>query len=211
MRSRRLLLLGLAFGPALLLSAAPPERDLGEGLVLVRVRQLPADLPAKPAGKPPACVVDVRYVQADAETAAAFQAWLRFRATPRSPILVLANRETSPALRDPLARHGRGDGIVVIGAPGPGFTPDVAVPVAADVERRAYDALEEGVPLAKLLADNPEKVRNDEANLSRDRLPDLPPVPAEIKPAGQTAPVLVDATLQRAVHLHRALAALRRI
>lgn len=208
---RFLLIVGVLF-LASAIHAAPLERDLGYGLVYVRVRNLPADLPTKAVtGRVPPCVVDVRYVAADAEGAAAFLTWVKARATPRSPIFILANAETSAALRESLASHQRGSGIAVVGVPGKNFQPHVAVKTSPENERRAYDALAAGTPVAKLLADNPDKVRNDEASLSKDRVAEASADAATDVLTGKREPPPIDATLQRAVHLHRALVALRKI
>jgi hypothetical protein len=182
-------------------------RDLGDGLGYVRIRELPADLPARAANPPAALVVDVRYVAAGAEAATAFAAWLEFRATPRTPIFVLANRDTSGELRAVLRGPHRGSGLAVIGLPGPNFEPDLAVRSTADDERAAYDAVEKDTPLATVLTDQPNKVRRDEARLAR-------PLSAEpeAESGGEAARAIpVDAPLQRALHLHRALRALRRL
>lgn len=197
---------------AALLPAAPLERDLGQGLLYVRVRELPADIPAKPGpGSGGPCVVDLRYVPAEADAAAAFQAWLDFRATRRTPVFVLVNPETSPALLKLLAARKRATGSVVIGPASGDFLPDIVVKGSPDKERQAYDALARGVPVAKVLADNPDKVRNDEASLSRDRLAHAAAETAGDLLAGKPEEVPIDLTLQRAVHLHRALAALKKI
>ncbi len=207
--TRRFLLLWLLGWTSELAAGAgpPPGRDLGQGLVYVRVRELPADLPAKPEGKVPASVIDVRYVRAGPEAATAFSAWLKFRATTRSPVFVLANRETSGELRQALRAPHHGSGIVVIGIAHADFEPDVGVRATAEEEKAAYDALGDGIPVASLLKDNPAKERIDEASLARER-------PAstmgEERPGRKTVPPIIDATLQRAVHLHRSLAALRR-
>lgn len=193
-------------------ATAAVERDVGNGLVYVRVHQLPADLPPKPAGRVPPCVIDVRYLEADADAAKAFGAWLKFRATPRSPVFVLANGGTAPALLEIVAAHDKGTGIAVVGIETARFHPDVPVKSTAEDERRAYDALEKGAELATLLADNPRKVRNDEASLNRDRpATPLPPVNDDGPGAESAARPVIDATLQRAVHLHRALVAMKKI
>jgi len=184
---------------------APVERDLGEGLVYVRVHRLPADLPAKPPGRVAPCVIDLRYVEAAEDTAAAFSAWLKFRASPRTPVFVLANGDTAAPLLKRLAQGERGAGVVLIGIESERFRPDVPVKSTSADERRAYDALEQGAAVAALLADQPNKARHDEASLTRDR-PTDPPA-ADEKPA--TA--LIDLTLQRAVHLHRALVAMKKL
>ena len=184
---------------------APVERDLGEGLVYVRVHRLPADLPAKPPGRVAPCVIDLRYVEAAEDAAAAFSAWLKFRASPRTPVFVLANGDTAAPLLKLLAQGERGAGVVLIGIESERFRPDVPVKSTSADERRAFDALEQGATVIALLADQPNKARHDEASLTRDRPTD--PLAADEKPA--TA--LIDLTLQRAVHLHRALVAMKKL
>src|SRR3954466_15150831 len=128
MTRRCLSLLTLASMTLTAVAAAPLERDLGYGLIYVRTHELPQDLPEKPVtGRVPPCVVDLRYVRAEGESAAAFLAWLKLRATPRSPVFVLANGETAPALLKPLAQHERAAGILVVGIPSNNFQPDVIV------------------------------------------------------------------------------------
>ena len=206
MKHLLLALIGLAimFGAG---RAAPVEYEVGSGLIYVRVHQLPSDLPPKPSGKAPPCIVDVRYVDADADAATAFLAWLKFRALPRSPVFVLANAETSSVLIRMLNAHERGTGLAVVGIAKGAFHPDVPVKATMDEERRAYDALERGANIGILLADNPNKARNDEASLSKDRLAEASADAAD----GKRESPPIDATLQRAVHLHRALVALKRI
>jgi hypothetical protein len=188
-------------------TAAAEERDLGQGLGYVRVRELPADLPAAPPAGIRARVIDLRYVASGRDGAAALAAWLKFRASPRTPVLVVANRDTAAEVRQVLREPHAGTGWLVVGIPGPGFEPDVAVAAEAEQDRRAYEALNAGAPLAGLLQDHPDKVRNDERRLAQagDR------VPAAKAGAARTSSSVVDAALQRAVHLHRALVALRRV
>lgn len=189
--------------------SAPIQAELGKGLFFVRVHAVPSDLPARITGRAPPCIVDVRYVAADAAGAADFSAWLHHRATLRSPVFVLANAETSGALLKVLATHQRASGIVVIGIERGPFRPDIGVKASAEDERRAYDALEEGAGIHALITDNPDKIRNDEASLSRDRLAEAA-VEATEEAEKKTAPP-IDAVLQRAVHLHRALVAAKKI
>ena len=194
--------------------AAPLERDLGQGLGYVRLKQLPADLPAAESGRAKACVLDARYSAADADAATAFAAWLKFRATPRAPVFVLVNADTAPALQAGLKAHDPAGGVVIIGVASSRLNPDSTVVITPEEERRAYDALADGATIEALLADNPGKVRSDEASLAKGQPNDLPPVPAELPgdapPAKRSGPP-VDAALQRAVHLHRALLALKKL
>jgi hypothetical protein len=172
----------------------------------LRVHSLPGDLPPKPTGRIPPYIVDLRYVRADAAAAATFSEWLKARATPRTPVFVLANADTAIPLLKVLAGHERGRGIVVVGIERAPFHPDIKVKGTAEDERRAYDALEEGADIKALLTDNPDKARNDEASLSKDRLAE-----ASADATGKKTSPPIDATLQRAMHLHRALVALKKI
>jgi hypothetical protein len=132
------------------------------------VHQVPADLPTAESTRRQPCVLDLRYVSGDAAAAAALQAWLKFHATARAPVLVLTNSATSPALVAPLAGPRPGASFVVIGGTAPGFTPDIVIQATAQAERAAYDALEHGATIESLVRENAEKTRNDEASLTRD-------------------------------------------
>ena len=203
--------------------AAPLPRDLGQGLAYYRLHELPGDLPTAESARKQSCVLDLRYLHGEAAAATALQAWLKFHATPRVPVFVLANADTGADLLASLWPRGPRSSVVVIGAPAKDFHPDIAVAISADEERRAYDAFDQNVPLASLLTDNPNKPRNDEARLAKDHSAQpLPPLPDEaaddlFAPASENSPAakapapLIDAALQRAVHLHRALLALRKL
>lgn len=191
--------------------AAPLTRDLGQGLGYHRASALPADLPSRDAGAKGALVLDLRYARGDAVAGTALDAWLRFRASARAPVFVLANAATAAELRTVLAAHSPGTGVLVIGGPAADFRPDIAVQISPDDERRAYEALAEGVALAAVLVENPDKVRNDEASLSRDRLAEASADAAADAAQKKPVPPPIDTALQRAVHLHRALKALRKL
>jgi hypothetical protein len=187
---------------------APLTRDLGRNLAYHRVRTLPADLPDESRKQP--CVVDLRYVRADHDAAADFQRWVKARASVRTPVFILANADTDRDLVAPLTGRSGAANVVVIGAPSRSFNPDIAVEISAADERRAYDALADGIELSALLTENPNKVRNDEASLSRDRST-LPEIAGDSATARDQPTAPIDAALQRAVHLHRTLVALRKI
>lgn len=202
-------------------AAGPLERDLGRGLVYHRVHKLPADLPTADAARAQPWVLDLRYVTGDAGAAATLTAWLKFHATPRAPVILLANADTSAVLLAPLARRGVA-GVVVVGAAAPGFAPDIAVKISADLERKAYDALEHGATIESLLTENADKPRNDEARLAKDRSADSsdtadsgggasPSAGTDESAKPKSPPPLIDAALQRAVHLHRTLVALKKL
>jgi hypothetical protein len=215
------LLLGLAL-PLLVLAAEPVrfERDLGRGLAYVRVHSLPADLPPTPA-KPGPLVLDLRYARGNPDAATTLGAWLKFRASARTPVFILVNGGTAPAVLEFLENTEPLPGLLTLGAASSKFVPDVTLRIAPATERSAYDALEHGLPVETLLTDNPTKPRHDEAAIAQDHAatgsgaedddsalddssspaPALPPAP----------PPLIDAALQRAVQLHRALLALKKI
>lgn len=202
--------------------AAPVSRNLGQGLAYHRVHQLPADLPTAEEARRQPCILDLRYVSGKAEEAAALVAWLKFHATTHAPVFVLANSETSAALISVITPRGAGASVVVLGVATATFTPDIALKISAEAERRAYDAFEHGATTDALITENPDKPRNDEAKLAKDRQPDLsaanaedasaPAVaPGESPAKPKTPPPVVDVVLQRAVQLHRALLALRKL
>ncbi|MDB6128436.1 MAG: hypothetical protein JWM35_2332 [Verrucomicrobia bacterium] len=197
------------------------ERDLGQGLAYVRVRALPADLPGSTAKSTP-FVLDLRYAGANETGVTALGAWLQFHSSLRTPVFVLVNASTASAILDFLETTGDIAGLITLGGASSHFVPDVPLKVSAATERSAYDALEHGTAIETLLTDQPGKVRHDEASIAQERTaePDEP-VPGdgdviadvpEVAPTPALAPrPLIDATLQRAVHLHRTLLALRRI
>lgn len=201
-----------AAGPTATNAAQGRERDLGEGLVYFRVHQLPADLPPPESGRVPPCVVDLRYVRTDSAGAAAFGFWVGGRATLRSPVLVLVNRQTDAALLASARAHATAGGVLLVGIPGRNFQPDVAVTAAEETEQLAYDAFEQGATIASLLTDFPGKIRYDENSLGKERSaePALPEPGTEAAASLRPATV-VDPVLQRAVHLHRALVALKKL
>jgi hypothetical protein len=193
-------------------AAAPLTHDLGQGLTYVHVASLPADLPGQKDLR--ACVLDLRYTPGDATAAAALAAWLKFHASARTPVLVLANADTAAALLEILTPGQLPAGTLTIGRVGNGFTPDIAVHTDAALERRAFDALARGTPPASLLQENSGKTRYDEAAIVRQLAGDEVPAgnarPPETDSADEPVPPpLIDRTLQRAVHVHHGLAALK--
>lgn len=191
------------------LAGAALTRDLGRNLLYHRIRMLPVDLPpVDPARRQPR-VIDLRYLEADAAATAALHAWIKTHATPRTPVFILANSATDRDLVAPFSGRGSSGSVLVIGAATRGFHPDIAVETTPEDERRAYDAFDSGVELATLLTEHPNKIRNDEASLSRDRSSE-PPAATLAERSKDPAPP-IDAALQRAVHLHRTLVALRKI
>ena len=188
---------------------ASEARDLGQGLAYCRVHELPADLPRSVQGHPGPVVLDLRYARGDEAASAALKAWIAFNASPKAPVFVIENSGTATALKAALSGNAT-TGLILLAPESAKLDVDVAVPVAAAVDRRAYEALENGASLESLLSDNPDKPRIDEAYLEREHISDSesPEVPSD-----KTLPPrpLVDLLLQRAVQLHRGLLALKRL
>ena len=206
--------------PALILAAAllatcalaaptePAPRDLGLGLCYYRVHELPRDLPSSGKGPAGPCVLDLRFARSDEPSCAALGAWIRFNASARTPVFVLENSETSPALLAVVP--GGLPGLVVLAPRAEKLVADIAVAVSADADRKAYEAADKGAPLESLIHDYPEKPRVDEAYLEKEHLSDSDALDSVADKPGPPMP-LVDAVLQRAVQLHRGLLALKRL
>jgi hypothetical protein len=195
--------------------AAPLERDLGEGLVYRRVHELPGDLPGAASIGAHPCVLDLRFVKGDAVDAAILLGWLRGHAGPKTPVFLLANAATSRHLLEPLDSPDAVNGLLIIGPSFPGFVPDLELAVPAAQDRKAYDALEKGAPIASLLTEEVRKNRVDEEKLDREHLPDSAAAEDDAEPAAPPAPAApappIDVVLRRAVQVHRSLLAMRRI
>lgn len=215
-RLRQLFALTLCFSLALptALLAAASVHDLGQGLAYYRLIAVPADLPTTVTA---ACVLDLRYATSDVPAGDSLAAWLKSRVTPTKPVFILANADTSPALLRALAADQLPPGSLTLGLAAPGFSPDLPIRTTTESERRAYDAFATGTPLIDLVEEKITKPRHDEAEIVRRQAArepletegDFPKIDSAAPAAVASAP-LIDATLQRAVHLHRALLALRR-
>ena len=153
-------------------AAKPLILDLGQGLAYHRAQTLPADLPAASPARPQPLVLDLRYTTGGPDAAITLAAWLKFRAVPRTPVFILANAETSPALRAAFAEREDTPGLIVLGLNGPDFTPDLALTADPATARRAYDALTQPEALTTLITPTLTKARNDEAALAAEWHPD---------------------------------------
>jgi hypothetical protein len=211
--------------------------DLGQGLSYLRIHSA-ADADAalrKAAPGTGALVLDLRYATADEASATALKAALAGRP---ATVFILVSPATAPALIPVIAAAPA----LALGVPGSVPAPRIVVQGDAAADRRAFDAVDAGTELSKLITGKIEKERFDEASLVQEfkngNDPAPPPTPDPTAPktgepkeapaplpgnpaergvsgtntgpatAGNSA--LVDRVLQRAVHLHRALLALRR-
>lgn len=193
--------------------------DLGQGLAYLRIHavaQSAADLRQAAAGSG-ALVLDLRYATADDTAAGILQTALAARPTG-ALLMVLVSPATPKALTAVIITSSA----LTLGAPGSVPVAKVTVQTDAATDRRAFDALETGTELSKLITGRIEKERFDEASLvqefkngNRDAEPPPPPDPTAAKDDDAPAkdappPMLIDRVLQRAVHLHRALLVLKR-
>ena len=186
-------------------SFATELTDLGQGLGYLRVHSL--DTALKPLAGTNPIVLDLRHTTATPESVAQFSAALAARPAD-SRLLVLVGPDTpallAPALKGP---------VVTLGLKHSHPAPQVVVQQSAADDRRAYDALEAGTALADLISGKVEKDRYDEATLVQEFKGGNHEARPPEAGAGGTAPAparLTDRVLQRAVHLHRALLALKR-
>jgi hypothetical protein len=218
---RRFLCLLLAFCSLLLapcsLSASEPA-SLAPGLSYLHLSSAAGSEKAPHSATPAAgaLVLDLRYVVAGEESAAALQSALAGR-TGATPLFILVSPATPPALAQAITQSS--GPVVTLGIAGSLPAPKVVVKTDAATDRQAYDALEAGTPVEALISGKIEKERFDEATLMKEFKngnPDAepPPAPDPTAPKSPAVPEktlpLVDRVLQRAVHLHQALLALRR-
>lgn len=189
--------------------------ELGDGLAYVRVRSLATAAETLDAVLPQgrALVLDLRAGQASVEDPAVLGTLLARRRGP-SPLYILISPQTPEAFRVPLSRLP--PGVLTLGIADAKPAPAVVIDQAPDADRRAYEALDAGTPLEKLVSGKIEKERFDEASLVKEfqngnpyAEPPPSPDPAAAKPAESADAAVTDRVLQRALHLHRALAALK--
>ena len=210
----------LTFGLFLALSSlllAPRSRaaepaDLGQGLTYLRIGSLEKSARDLRAAllHPTPLVLDLRYT---ADEPAAGDILRVLNSQPARPTLyVLVSPATPSAVAEIVtATPARR---TTLGIKGSVPVPDVIIEQTAEADRAAYDAFEAGTTLAQLVSGRIEKERFDEASLVQEfkngnhdaQPPALPAVTGAS--AAPTRPT--DRVLQRAVHLHRALLALKR-
>jgi hypothetical protein len=230
------------------LSSGAELTDLGQGLSYLRIHSVgdSESVLRKAVPGAGALVLDLRYATADETAAATLKSALASRSSG-ALLLVLVSPATPAALTPVITAPPA----LTLGAPGSVPAPKIIVRTDAAVDRKAYDALDAGTELSKLVTGKIEKDRFDEATLVKefkndhDALPGdrpgqtpagLPGNPAERGISGtNTGPAAAgngasvtgapgaedtpreiavvaptDRVLQRAIHLHRAMLALRR-
>ena len=236
--TRRVLLPALGSLLLALGSASATElTSLGDGLAYLNIRSLAESEKALRSAVPGAgaLVLDLRQVTAKDDSLDALRAAVGSHPAG-APLYILVSPATPPAVAE-VIKHSPPTAIT-LGVAGSAPGPRVVVKTDADSDRRAYEALAGGTPVETLISGKIEKERFDEATLVQEFKngnPDAAPPrtalpgdrpgqtpagqpagtaqdPTAVKPAdAPEAPArLVDRVLQRAVHLHHALLALRR-
>jgi len=206
--------LGLILALSGFLLAGLHADELAPGLVYMR-----PGIKATPVTG--SAVLDLRYVTDEASAAPLLTAVEPGKANDRRIILVLVSPETPAGLRRQLIAIPR---CLTLGHAAPELKTDIVVTTSAEADRRAFDALAAGTAPEKLLVENADKMRYDEASLVREHggatesIDDADKVPTPESPnsAASTTPVapevpVVDAVLQRAVQIHRGLTVLKKL
>ncbi len=207
------------------------EKDLGQALTYLRVTDATTDAKTTidALHDRPALVLDLRSLPTADQLASTIQTALAHPPEPRAVRIILINATTAPtliaAITDTLPN------VITIGPQTPALTPDIAIATSDENDRHAFAALATGTPLEKLINATREKRRYDEAKLVHDHnngiAPSDPELPADAEDDTITEPVkekteaekgkktepvqIIDLVLERAVQLHRALLALKRL
>jgi hypothetical protein len=205
----------LLLGSFSLAARATETTDLGYNLSYLRVHSLADSVPVLRAALSAkrAFVLDLRYATATDDSLAALRTALA--AHPAGfPLFILISPATPAAVVD--AANQTPGSFVTLGITS-SRSAKITVKADAATDRKAYDALDNGTPVAALISGKVEKERFDEATLvqefkngNADAAPPALPDPTVPKPADaeeKPAP-LIDHVLQRAVQLHQALLAL---
>lgn len=208
------------------------EKDLGQSLHYLRVTDARADKAAVTAAiaQHPQLVLDLRNLNAETDFIAALHDTLAKKPAAPAARFVLINAATSPAVRATLDDDALLS-VITLGPKTKALATDIAVSISAEEDARAFAALANGTALEKLIADPVEKRRYDEAKLVQDHTNGVSPADAELpadaedesvatepangkKTNGQekkATPPPRDLVLERAVQLHRALLALKKL
>ena len=202
--------------------------ELGDGLDYVRVRNLDTETPVAARA---AMIVDLRGSSGTSPQAAKRLAVLLDVASPGAIRLVLVDGATAANLVSLL--KSTPSRLLTLGAAASGLAVDIAVATTVESDLKAREAIDAGTPLPDLLEPKREKRRYDEAAMVRDHanglpVPESPPetdlpntggdaetggkaVSGSSAPKEAKAKPLVDQVLQRAIHIHQALRALKRL
>jgi len=191
-------------------SAEPAE--LAPGLPYLRIHSLLESAlelnGALNLNRSPALVIDLRYVADERGAADVLNALNNHPAKPM--LYILVSPETPKDVAAIITRAS--PRLVTLGIRNSHPQPQVVVEQTAADDRAAYAALDHGTALAALVSGKVEKEHFDEAKLVKEfNNGNLDAHPPEGDPDGaKSTTALTDRVLQRALHLHRALQALKR-
>ncbi len=188
--SRLVVLLALAFSFVATAHAA----DLAPGLAYVRSADATVIAKSLETGS---VVLDLRTVTEPVKP-------LR---VPRTRVLLVLVSPETPAVNLP--------GAITLGRAAPDFKTDIIVTTTAESDTAAVTALAAGTAPETLIIENADKPRFDESLLVREHqhgfTPSEPADPAAKSSDTPAPPVVIDAVLQRAVHVYRGLVAIKKI
>jgi len=218
----------LTFWTAVATFAETRTFEFGDGLDYVRVRNLDTETPVAARA---AMIVDLRGSTGTSPLAATRLAVLLDVRSPGAIRLVLIDGATASNLVGLLKSSP--NRLLTLGAAGSGLALDITVATTVETDLHAREAIDAGTPLPDLLDPKREKRRYDEAAMVRDHanglpIPGSPPETDTPKADGDadtggkagTGPAapketkakpLVDQVLQRAIHVHQALRALKKL
>jgi hypothetical protein len=185
--------------------------ELAPGLRYLRIHSLVQSAhelsDAISANKSPALVIDLRYVADETGAAEAISALDK---QPVKPVLYLLVNPATPA-KVAAAITKTTVPLVTLGIRNSRPQPQVIVEQSAADDRAAYAALDNGTPIAALASGKIDKERFDEAELVKEfKNGNHDAHPTEGNADGaKTQNRLTDRVLQRALHLHQALLALK--
>lgn len=204
--------------------------DLGEGLDYLRIHAIDESAKGLTAAirERDFLVLDVRHATGTAASADVLRTALNAREL-KTPVFILVGPATPTALAESLMAIA--NKCLTLGVKESIPTPQVIIDQPVATDRLAYEAADSGQPIANLVSGKIVKERFDESALMKEfnsgninaappapdpttktaneeKLP-APAVKADEKTAAKPAEMLTDRVLQRAIHLHRALLALK--
>jgi len=201
--------------------------DLGEGLSYLRVQSFGDSAKGLDAAvrERDFLVVDLRHAATTAESAGLLRAALAAR-TSKQPAFILVGPATPAAIGEVL--NSATDHCLTLGVKESAPAPQVIIDQPAATDRLAYEALDSGQPLASLISGKITKERYDETALMKEfnggntnpsppagpdptakPNPEKSPTTEPVAPGVSKVEPLIDRVLQRAVHLHRAMLAIK--
>lgn len=208
------------------------EKDLGQALFFLRITDARAEqsIMTDTVGSRAALILDLRGLACEIDFVTLLHTALAKPPAPHTVRIVLVNSATDPAIVAALEDDALLS-VITLSPRSPNLTADIQVATSADEERKALDALSNGTPLEKLIADAHDKRRYDEAKLVHDHANGVTPSDEELPADAEDDTITTEPTsgkknsgaekkavqlprdlvLERAVQLHRALLALKKL